>query len=89
MTTTKCFGTLFIARKSDTDLKIHLSDNEPETGRQTNIPIHRPPDIHDGHISMDTLSDMGRRYRNKVFDTFGGRNAGDRVPCTHCYNLGP
>ena len=85
----KLLGTLFIARKSGTDLRTHFSDRESENSRQTSIPIHRPLDIHDGHISMDTVSNTGYRQWSKVLDTRSGRNAGGRVPCTCRYTLGP
>ena len=61
MTTIKRPGARFIAWKSGTDLKVYFSDNESKINRRTNVPIHRPLGIRDGHISMDTLPNMGHK----------------------------
>ena len=61
MAATKRLGTLFIAWKSGTDLERHFSDDESGTSRQTNVLIHRPLDICDEHISMDTVSNTEYR----------------------------
>ena len=55
VTTTERLVTRFIAWESGTDLGIYFSDSESKTSRKTNLPIRRPPDIHDGHTSKDTL----------------------------------
>jgi hypothetical protein len=52
-------------------------------------PSHRRLDIRDGHTSMGTIPNKGRREQNKARDTRSGYNVGGKIVRTGCHILAP